>query len=152
MRILHASVSSLLVVTAACAAASAPALVVDDRIFSAADFGAVDDDATVAMGLPFSTLSTAARPSGTAHVVCAVNNDLYTLLTPPKQRHSDVSSAIMAAAAGEPLLVLAEGYPETLMPITAEQYAAAHRKSLNIFIDRQARSSTRRTRTSELRR
>ena len=52
-----------------------------------------------------------------------------------KRRYSDVSSAIAAAAVGEPLLVLAMMYPSRLTPITPAHYAEAAAKRLRVYVE-----------------
>ena len=85
----------------------------------------------------------AGDPSSRLLFVCSPANELLASArraapTPPRtQRFDRIGQALAAARKGDSaLLVLADaGYPTTLTPITAADYAAAARKGLRLFVE-----------------
>ena len=69
---------------------------------------------------------------------CSPQNDLYGLLKTTLEnvvRCDSPLDAAQAAAAGEAVLVLADGYPDTPTPLTQEVYDAAWEKGLRLYVE-----------------
>ncbi len=78
----------------------------------------------------------AGKPSWT--FCCRPDNDLYRVAThslPAPLRFASLDMALEQAPVGGGLLVLADGYPETVTPVEPKHFAAAAEKHLRLYIE-----------------
>src|SRR5688572_1959346 len=69
---------------------------------------------------------------------CSAENDLYALVAARDdsvKRFDTPAEAVEHAPDGSPLLVLADGYPDSTTRVGASFYDAAKRKSLRLYVE-----------------
>lgn len=81
-------------------------------------------------------------PAHRLFVSCGERNDIWRLLVAnhlPARRMADPQSAIDAASEGDGVLLLADGYPDHLTPVSDAVFDAAAKKRLRLYIEYPAR-------------
>ena len=71
-------------------------------------------------------------------LACRENNDLYRVLGEngiEVQRFDTPPEAVNAAAEGDGVMILADGYPETTTPLDAAVFEAAAKKKLRLYVE-----------------
>ena len=69
---------------------------------------------------------------------CSASNDLYQLLASggkPFPRYDEPDHAVLRAARGSGVLILAEGYPEKTTPLDAGLFELAAKKKLRLYVE-----------------